>query len=215
MPRPGSSTLSIFLAALLAVVIALAGRSAPGTAWANALPPPEDVSQEAAQSAAAKFGRIWEAHDSGASFGTLRITEQEANSYLLYDLSYAIPSGVSEVLLRFQPGRVGGSAVVDFDQLKEGLRTPPNPIADFLLRGVHTIEMEGAAWGLDGTGEYRLERVLFDGVELPRPVVDYMIEQYLLPRYPNAAIDRPFTLPFSIDSFYTQTGSVVLTGKEQ
>ena len=175
--------------------------------------PAEDLSPEAAASAGAKMEQIREAYESGGSFGMLQITELEANSYLAYEFSYALPYGVSEVLLRFEPGRIGGSAVVDFDRLKEGFDTPPNPIADFLLRGVHGIEMEGTAWGLDGTGEFRLERVLFDGVELPRPVIDYMIEQYLLPRYPNTAIDRPFQLPFSIDDFRAGTGYVVLTGK--
>jgi len=206
-------------ALLLAAAVLLAAGFAHVAGWAKALAPApapapaEDLSPEAARSAAAKLERIAEAHDSGNSFGTIRFTELEANSYLAYEFSDTIPSGVSEVRLRFQPGRVGGSAVVDFDKLKEGLRTPPHPIAEFLLRGVHTIEGDGAASGSGGIGEFRLERVLLDGVELPRVVIDYMIEQYLFPRYPNAPIDRPFRLPYSIDSFRAETGSVVLTGK--
>jgi len=173
----------------------------------------EELSRQAAHSAAAKFRIIREAHDSGGTFSPVRITELEANSYLHFELSSALPAGVSQARLTFQPGRVHGSVLVDFDKLKEGLRTPPHPIADFLLRGEHTIVVEGTASGANGIGEFRLERVMLDGVPLPQLVVEFLIEHYLRPRYPNAAIDRPFRLPYSIDSFRAETGSVVLAGK--
>lgn len=172
-----------------------------------------DLSRQAAQSAAAKFRIIREAHDSDGTFSPVRVTELEANSYLHFELSFALPAGVSQARLTFQPGRVHGSSLVDFDKLKEGLRTPPHPIADFLLRGEHTIAVEGTASGANGIGEFRLERVMLDGVPLPHLVVEFLIEHYLRPRYPNAAIDRPFRMPFSIDSARAEAGSVVLTGK--
>ena len=208
MPRTTARSLSID-------VLFLAATVAFATVWGSArTPAPEAVTPEAAESAARKFERVAGAHGSGESFGTIQITEQEANSYLAFELAYAIPAGVSDIALQFTPGRVSGSSVMDFDKLKEGLRTPFNPIADFLLRGVHTVGMEGSTSGMNGTGQFHLERVLLDGVELPQMVVDYMIEQYLRPRYPNAAINRPFALPFSIDSFRTGTGALVLTGKQ-
>ena len=172
-----------------------------------------DLSREAAQAAARKFERIQEAHHSGSPFDAVRITEQEANSYLHFELSSALPAGVSQARLAFQPGRVLGSSRVDFDKLKEGLPSPPHPLAEFLLRGAHTIAVEGAAGGANGIGEFRLERVLLDDVPLPRPVVEFLIEQYLRPRYPTAAIDRPFRLPFSIDGVRAEAGFVLLTGK--
>jgi hypothetical protein len=174
---------------------------------------PEELSRQAAQSAAAKFRIIREAHDSGRPFGSVRITEHEANSYLHYEYSSDLPAGVSQARVAFQPGRVSGSSLVDFDKLKEGLRTPPHPIADFLLRGEHTIAVEGIAWGANGIGEFRLERVMLDSVPLPQPLVEFLIEHFLRPRYPNAAIDRPFRLPFSIDGVRFEAAAVVLTGK--
>ena len=193
---------------LLAAAVALTTIKALAAA-----PAPETVTTEAARSAARKFERIAEANDSGKSFGTVRISEHEANSYLAYELAASIPAGVSDIALQFTPGRISGTTVVDFEKLKEGLRTQPSPIAMFLLRGVHTIGVEGSAVGSNRTGEFRLERVLLDGVELPQMVVDYMIEQYLRPRFPDAAINRPFALPYSIDSFRTGTAYLVLTGK--
>jgi len=208
MPRTAARSLPIgvlFLAAVVAVT----------AVWAFANPPaPEAATPEAAESAARKLKRIEQAHDSGESFGTVQISEQEANSYVAYELAADIPAGVSDIVLQFTPGRVSGSSVINFEKLKEGLETTPNPITLFLLRGVHRVGAEGSTSGTSGTGQFKLERVLLDGVELPQMVVDYMIEQYLIPRFPDAAINRPFALPFSIDSFRTGTGSLVLTGKK-
>ena len=202
--RTGEITLSI----CLAIVLAAATVCAPLAAAA------ETPTPQAAAEASRKIDRIREAHESGASFGELRLTELEANSYVAYELAPDIPAGVSQITLQFTPGRMSGSTVVDFDRLKRGLSTPPNPVADFLLRGVHTIGAEGSVSGRNGIGQFQLERVLLDGVALPQMVVDYLIEQYLIPRFPDAAINRPFVLPFSIDSFRSGTQAVTVTGKK-
>ena len=179
-----------------------------GTAGAD-----EELSQEAADSAAAKLRRIEDASIAGHSFGTVRITEREANSYLHHELSSSFPPGVSEARLQFQPTRPIGSAVIDFDRMKEALRAPPHPIADFLLRGVHTLAVEGTLSGSEGTAEFHLETVILDGITLPRLVVEFLIEHYLKARYPTVATDRPFHLPLSIDRVSVEAGSVVLAGK--
>ncbi len=114
MSRTAARSLSsgiLFLAAAVACV----------ATWALAKTPvPETVTPAASESAARKLDRIREAHETGGSFGTVQISEHEANSYLAYDLAYAIPAGVSGVSLQFQPGRVSGTTLVDFDRLKEG-----------------------------------------------------------------------------------------------
>lgn len=171
------------------------------------------LSREAATTAASKFRLIGEGFQSGQSFEAVRVTELEANSYLEYELASSLPAGVSKLRLGFEPNRPIGSAVINFDILKGGLRTPPNPIADFLLRGLHTVGVEGTLAGSEGIGEFQLERVTLDGFTLPRPVVEYLIEHYLRPRYPAAAISRPFLLPFSLDQVSVEAGSVLLKGK--
>ena len=211
--RCGAGEKCFHLSAALLLLAAVLGGNPHLAAQQGNAESSEELSREAAHSAAAKFERIREAHHSGAPFDAVRITEREANSYLHFEFSSVFPAGVSQARLAFQPGRVLGSSLVDFDKLKEGLRSPPHPIADFLLRGEHTIAVEGIAWGANGIGEFRLERVMLDDVPLPRPLVEFLIEHYLRPRYPNAAIDRPFRLPFSMDGARSESGSVVLTGK--
>ena len=214
-----SSSPIAFRAGQLLVALVLLAAGLRGTsslvAQAGNAEPDAQLSPEAAASAAAKFYRIEEAFQSGRSFGAVQITEPEANSYLHYGLSPSFPSGLSQVRLTFQPNRILGSSLVDFDKLKEGRRVPPNPLADFLLRGEHTVAAQGTVWGANGAAEFHLEWVTLDGVTLPRAVVEFLIEYYLQSRYPAASIDRPFPLPFAIDSLRAEAGAVVLAGKAQ
>lgn len=212
--KKGARGTAPILLSLFLFAVVLRGTSSP-PAPAGQAEQDGDLTPQAANSAAAKFDRIQAVSRSGRSFGVVRITEREANSYLRYEVSPSYPPGVSQIRLTFQPNRILGSSRVDFDKLKEGRRTPPNPLADFLLRGEHTVAAQGTLGGANGTAEFHLEWVKLDGVTLPRTVVEFLIEHYLKSRYPEAAIDRPFLLPFAIDSLRTETGAVVLASKAQ
>ena len=171
------------------------------------------VSREAAASAASKFQRILDSSDRGESFGTLRLNEVEINSYIHYEMAQEIPAGVSNVALKLQPGRTHGTAEVDFDRLRDGMRTPPNPLIALFLRGVHELGVQGSVSGANGSGEFRLESVTLDNISLPEPVVEYLIDHYLRTRYSGVAINQPFSLPFSIEQLVVETGSVRLTAR--
>lgn len=170
------------------------------------------LSSEAAASAAEKLRGIQQGSLARQS-SPVRISEGEANSYLYYERAPRFPPGLSNVRLRFTPNRISGSAEVDFDKVRERLRRPSHPVMDYLFQGVRTLTVEGAFSGAGGLGQFDLETVALDGVVLPPPVVDFMIERYLKARFPTIALDRPFLLPFSIDSVQVETGSVALAGR--
>ena len=174
---------------------------------------PSGLSREAADAAAEKLQQVRDGSLSGDPPGQVRISEAEANSYLHYRLAPQFPAGLSNVRLEFLPNRPQGSAEVDFDQLRKALRRTPNPLADFLLQGVHTLGVEGTFSSSDGIGKFHLETVILDGVVLPPAMVDFLIESYLKARYPNAVIDQPFTLPYSLEKITFEKGSCLLVGK--
>ena len=182
-------------------------------AWAQAPEAAPALSKEAADSAAGKFQKILDSSDRGVSFGTLRLNEAEINSYIRYDLPQEIPSGVSKVALKLQPGRTHGTPDVDFDRLRASMRTQPNPLIALFLTGVHELGVEGTISGSNGSGEFHLESVTLDSATLPEPVVEYLIDHYLRTRYPGVAINQPFRLPFSIEQLVVETGSVRLTAR--
>ncbi|MBI4465107.1 MAG: hypothetical protein HY647_10420 [Acidobacteria bacterium] len=168
------------------------------------------LSKEAAQTAALKLRRIQESSPTNHSFGWIKLSEQEVNSYFRYELASALPPGVSKIRLQFHPHRPIGFALVDFDKIKEISSTP---LLGYFLQGVHAVGVEGTFSSSNGTGQFQLETVTLDGIALPQIVVDFLIERYVKARYPNAAIDRPFSLPFSIEQVRVEEGEVVLVSR--
>ena len=173
---------------------------------------PAALSEAAARSGADKLRSIQEgtlARDAAV----VRISEEEANSYLEYELASEYPPGLNEVRLQFTPGHLQGTAEVDFDKAKQASRSPSNGLMDYLFFGVHTLTVEGGFSGINGIGHFDLETVSLDGVVLPQSLVDYLMERFLMPRYPALAIDRPFPLPFSIDRVQVERGGIIVAGR--
>ena len=173
---------------------------------------PEALSEAAARSGADKLRSIQEGSLARSS-GAVRFSEEEANSYLEYELASEYPPGLNWVRVQFTPGRLQGTAEVDFDKAKQASRRPSNGMMDYLFFGVHTLAVEGGFSGVNGIGHFDLETVQLDGVVLPQSLVDYLIERFLAPRYPALAIDRPFPLPFSIDRVQVERGSITVAGR--
>ncbi|OFV95200.1 MAG: hypothetical protein A3F68_02460 [Acidobacteria bacterium RIFCSPLOWO2_12_FULL_54_10] len=156
------------------------------------------ISQAAAQSAASKFQLIQNNTASSPQFQTIRVAEDEVNSYLHFQLTSAYPPGVSKIRMQFSNGRPVGFARVDFDQLMNSMKDPPNLIIRYLLAGVHSVAAEGAFASNQGVARFQLEQVTLDGVELPDFAIQYLMDRYVRKRYPNADISKPFQLPFSL-----------------
>jgi len=171
------------------------------------------LSKEAAQSAAGKFRQIQESAETDRPFGRIQLSEQEVNSYFHYEMASLFPPGVSKIRMEFQPNRPIGFVLVDFDKVRESLKTPPNPLVSYFLQGVHTVGVEGTLVASNGTGRFHLEVVTLDGITLPQFVVDFLIEQFVKAHYPSVDLDRPFRLPFSIDQVRVEAGKIVLVGR--
>jgi hypothetical protein len=78
-----------------------------------------------------------------------------------------------------------------------------------LFTGIHDVVVTAQASGSGGKGTVIVDKVWFDGTEIPRFVVQMFVEKYLAPRYPGVGMESKFPLPDRIDS--AVIGSHVLT----
>jgi hypothetical protein len=212
-PSEGSRHASILGRGLLALSL-LVGTPSPVRLSANNLAAEAALSPEAAASATEKLRQIQDGSLAQNS-APIRMSEAEANSYLLYELGPKYPAGLNSVEMRFTPGRLAGTAQVDFDKAKAASRHRDNPLMDFLFWGTHTLGVEGGFSAISGVGHFDLEKVSLDGVTLPQPMVDYLIERFLKDRLPDLALDRPFPLPYSIDRVQVERGSILVAGRSE
>ena len=125
------------------------------------------------------------------------MTEEEINDYFAAG-RVKLPQGVKKVTLHGQSGVVTGLTVVDFDEIKEGQHTT-NPLLS-IFSGTHNVSVEADAAGAGGKGKVHVRTVTIDGTEVPKFALEFFVNKYIKPKYPNVGIDSEFQLPDRIDT---------------
>lgn len=138
------------------------------------------------------------------------LTAEELNAYF-NEGGVTLPKGVSSVKLQFIPAVVHATAQVDFDTLASGKGM--NPIFEAMFNGTHDVEAQAQASGAAGEGSIAIDWVKLDGIQIPRSALQYLIDHYAKPHYPEAGMTTRFPLPLHIDTAIVQKDKVTLTQK--
>lgn len=125
------------------------------------------------------------------------LTEDEINDYLAAG-KVQLPKGVQSVHFVGAPSVITANARVDFDKLTEGKNM--NPLLGELFTGVHDIVVVADANGTGGMGAVHVRSVTLDGTAIPRMALEYLVNHFIKPKYPEVGLDSRFHLPYRIDS---------------
>jgi hypothetical protein len=125
------------------------------------------------------------------------LTEREVNAYLNSG-NVQLPKGVTKPQLTGSNNEVTANAHVDFDTVTEG-RSSGNPLMH-LFSGVHDVVVNAHAVGIRGAGRVHIDSVSIDGIGVPKAALEYFVEKYITPKYPELGIDSTFDLPARVDS---------------
>lgn len=137
----------------------------------------------------------------------VELTDSEANAFF-NEGGVRLPVGVSHVLLAAHPGQIDAHAQVDFDQIMQR-RGSNNPLAG-AFTGRHDVHAVSDARAANGIGTIHIQSVELDGVQVPQFALEWFVEHYVTPRYPNLGITSTFKLPLRIDSAVLENGKVQL-----
>lgn len=138
------------------------------------------------------------------------LTEREINSYLNSG-RVQLPTGVRSVRFSGQNGVVDSTARVDFDAITASRRSS-NPLLS-LFRGVHDVHAVANASASGYRGRVHINSIEIDGVTVPRVALQFFIDRYLRPKYPNIGMDSVFNLPDRIDTARIGDHQLILTQK--
>ena len=165
----------------------------------------------AAASAEAKFGHIEEnARRNPPDQRPTVLTEREINAYLASG-RVQLPTGVRSVRFTGQNGVMDAVARVDFDAITAKSRSP-NPLLS-LFSGVHDVHAAANASASGGRGRVHINSIEIDGVTVPRVALQFFIDHYLRPKYPDVGMDSVFSLPDRIDTARIGDRQLILTQK--
>jgi hypothetical protein len=162
-----------------------------------------------------KLVRIVELGNGGrraAKTETTRLTDTEVTSYLRYNGSAQVPTGIVEpTLTALGDGRVGGNAIVDLDAVrKQKERGWTDPMA--YLTGRLPLRATGKLITQGGVGRFQLESAEVSGVSIPKSVLQELLSYYSrTPENPNGInMDDPFDLPSKIREIQVGKGEAVV-----
>jgi hypothetical protein len=128
------------------------------------------------------------------------IAGRELNAWVQKEMPEVAPEGVRNPEVRLGSGRATGTALIDFLKLRRAAGSPePGWILRKLLSGEHDVSVTTRVDSGGGKATVNVEQVEISGVPVSGAALDYMIQNYVLPRYPDAKIGRPFELGHKID----------------
>lgn len=125
------------------------------------------------------------------------LTDDEMNAYFA-EGGVKWSDGLSDVRISDQPAVINGTAQVDFDKITAKSRS--NSPLMMLFTGVHTVRVTAQAAAVKGRASIKVQTVSLDGLEIPRAALEFFVEKYLQPKYPEADLDTVIGMPNQIDS---------------
>jgi hypothetical protein len=140
----------------------------------------------------------------------VEMTQQEINAFLRFKLAPLYPKGVSEVRIGLGQQQISTRAKLNFDEMQVNGQRDRNSLMKAFFRGEHQLEVSGKVNTRNGLGRYEIVGVWLDRKEIPKPLVDLLLQSLVLKRYPAASPNREFALPYGIDKIEFSEGKLVI-----
>ena len=113
-----------------------------------------------------------------------------------------------------RPEVAQGTALINFAELRRSQGNPPGWLMSHLLDGERPVSVTARIRSAAGHATVDVISVQISGVTLDGKTLDFLIQHFLLPMYPDAAVGRPFELGDRIEKLDVQPSGVrVLIGR--
>ena len=141
------------------------------------------------------------------------VTENEVNSYLVYEAREQIPVGVVDPSITVvSPGRLSGRAIVDLDAVRK--QKAPTSLLDPMnyLMGRLAVTAVGTLKTADGVGRFELESSSVGSIPVPKILLQEIVSYYSRsPEKPSGiSLDDPFALPARIREIQVDRGQAII-----
>jgi hypothetical protein len=121
------------------------------------------------------------------------------------------PAGVRNPQLRATARDLAtGAALIDFGRLERSAGRQPGWLMSKLLDGERPVSVTARVRSSAGRATVDIERVEISGIVIDGRTLDFLIQNFLIPMYPDAVIGRPFELGHRIDRLDVSPSAVAV-----
>ena len=153
-----------------------------------------------------KFQSIENGHLKSGS--RVHLTVGELNVYAQHEVPM-VTGGVRQPRLSIlRPEVAQGSALINFAEVRRSQGNPPGWLMSQLLEGERPVTVTARIRSSGGQATVDVLSVQISGVTIDGRTLDFLIQHFLLPLYPEATVGRPFELGDRIERLDIQPGGV-------
>jgi hypothetical protein len=135
------------------------------------------------------------------------ISSQELNAYVQTELPRVAPAGIRQPSVELHGNNTAtGRAMIDFVKLRSAQGKPPGFILRNLLQGEHDVAVTTKVRSSNGTATVDIQRVEIEGIPISGGALDFLIQNYLIPNYPDAKVGKPIDLKYRMERLEVQPG---------
>jgi hypothetical protein len=146
--------------------------------------------------------------------GSVSFNSQELTALGMSGIASAAPGAVTQPSLTLGYNTATATAVVDFDRLRQTRKDASDSwLYSQLVTGQHPIAVSVDVRSSAGTMTIHPSSITVSGVTLSGTGLEFLLKNFVLPRYPEAVIDRPFALGDHIERIEVKPGSAVVMRK--
>jgi hypothetical protein len=125
--------------------------------------------------------------------------------------AHEAPAGVRNLRLHAtREGLVTGAASIDFGKLERSAGRQPGWLMSKLLDGERPVAVTVRMHSSAGHATVDVRSVEVSGITIDGRTLEFLIQNFLIPQYPDAAISRPFDLGHRIDRLDISATSVTI-----
>jgi hypothetical protein len=136
------------------------------------------------------------------------LTPVELNAWARVKVTESIPQGLRSPVIELGSGDATGSALVDFLKMASQSGQEPGWLISKLIEGERPLKVWIRMTSSGGRATVNLTRVELSGASLSGRTLDFLIDNFFKPKYPDAKIGEPFDLGYSIERIEIQPAGV-------
>jgi hypothetical protein len=135
------------------------------------------------------------------------ISSAELNAYVQAELPKVAPPGIRDPNIQMHNGNTAtGRAIVDFLKLRSAQGKSANWMIRKLLEGEREVAVTARIQSGGGQATVEPLRVEVSGIAIEGAALDFLIDNYLKPNYPQAKVGKPFELHKHVDRIEVANG---------
>jgi hypothetical protein len=126
----------------------------------------------------------------------------EVNAWFRAEGKARVPQGVRDLRIDLGDGRATGFATIDFLKIRQAATgEDPGWLMKNLFAGERPVVVTARFTSQNGRARVDVERVEISGIPIEGHMLEFLIEDYLRPTFPDVMVNEWFGLRFGIERF--------------